>query len=320
MRLTSVVIHRDGSVELEHSPETALGLAKDDKIRWINVENASHDELVALFDLLGEEGEIIANQITAEDCMDWSEQERFYIAVLAAPVDWMVNETWFHLVIIPRAIVCVHAQQNPELQDFIQRRWLDRPGPDGTMAGVLFHVFQSHAEEDGLGFIRIRHQVEEYAQKMLNDDESVSVDHLEELMTRCHHLSSAHLEWQLFLRTIEFTKSRVIDISDHLTVFQHGAATLGSAIQRIQHLQKRQGELMQQHALDQQEETDTRIRILTIISAVFLPLTLIAGIYGMNFDNMPELHISYAYYLVLLGMALLALGMFGYFIWKGWIK
>jgi magnesium transporter len=59
---------------------------------------------------------------------------------------------------------------------------------------------------------------------------------------------------------------------------------------------------------------------LTIISAVFLPLTLISGIYGMNFDNMPELHIDYFYFIVLAAMGVLAFCMFGFLLWKGWFK
>ena len=40
------------------------------------------------------------------------------------------------------------------------------------------------------------------------------------------------------------------------------------------------------------------MKVLTIFSAIMLPLTFIAGVYGMNFDNMPELHWQYGYYMV----------------------
>jgi len=63
-----------------------------------------------------------------------------------------------------------------------------------------------------------------------------------------------------------------------------------------------------------------RVRVLTILSAVFLPLTLLAGIYGMNFEYMPELGRHYAYFFVLGGMALVAATMLAFFYFKGWFR
>lgn len=69
------------------------------------------------------------------------------------------------------------------------------------------------------------------------------------------------------------------------------------------------------------------MRVLTIISTVFIPLTFIAGIYGMNFDydegrkpwNMPELHWEYGYPASLLAMLVTTLGMLVFFFRRGWI-
>jgi magnesium transporter len=61
------------------------------------------------------------------------------------------------------------------------------------------------------------------------------------------------------------------------------------------------------------------IRTLTVIATVVLPLTLISGIYGMNFDVMPELRSPYGYYFALGLMAAVGGGMIGYFKIKKWI-
>jgi magnesium transporter len=66
------------------------------------------------------------------------------------------------------------------------------------------------------------------------------------------------------------------------------------------------------------------MKILTIIATIFIPLTFIAGVYGMNFDpqaspwNMPELQWYWGYPAVIGFMLALALGFLGFFRWKGW--
>jgi len=61
------------------------------------------------------------------------------------------------------------------------------------------------------------------------------------------------------------------------------------------------------------------MKVLTIFSAVMLPLTFIAGVYGMNFDNMPELHSTYGYYGVWIIMLVVAVAMLFFFRRRGWI-
>jgi magnesium transporter len=61
------------------------------------------------------------------------------------------------------------------------------------------------------------------------------------------------------------------------------------------------------------------MKVLTIIATIFIPLTFLAGIYGMNFEFMPELKWHYSYPILLIGMALIGLGMFIFFRKKGWL-
>ncbi|MBK6993417.1 MAG: hypothetical protein IPH31_00285 [Lewinellaceae bacterium] len=58
---------------------------------------------------------------------------------------------------------------------------------------------------------------------------------------------------------------------------------------------------------------NTVMRLLTVISTIFIPLTFIVGIYGMNFDYLPELHWHYGYFIVLGIMFCLMIGMLIYF-------
>ena len=60
------------------------------------------------------------------------------------------------------------------------------------------------------------------------------------------------------------------------------------------------------------------MKTLTIVSAIFIPLTFIVGIYGMNFDNMPELRREYGYHTVMAIMFLIGIGMIVYFKKRRW--
>ena len=60
------------------------------------------------------------------------------------------------------------------------------------------------------------------------------------------------------------------------------------------------------------------MQVLTLVSVIFLPLTLITGIYGMNFAYMPELKWHYSYFVVLSVMLLIAVGFVIYFKKKKW--
>ena len=61
------------------------------------------------------------------------------------------------------------------------------------------------------------------------------------------------------------------------------------------------------------------MKVLTIIATIFIPLTFIAGIYGMNFTNMPELQYKYGYYVVWIVMLVVLIGMLIYFKRKKWL-
>ncbi len=65
--------------------------------------------------------------------------------------------------------------------------------------------------------------------------------------------------------------------------------------------------------------TNEIMRVLTIMASIFIPLTFLAGIYGMNFQHMPELNVWWSYPLVLGLMIGVALGMTMYFRRRGWI-
>jgi magnesium transporter len=67
------------------------------------------------------------------------------------------------------------------------------------------------------------------------------------------------------------------------------------------------------------EKANEVMKVLTVFSAIVLPMSLLAGIYGMNFENMPELGWKWAYFSLLALMATLGLGLWAYFARRGFV-
>ncbi|KPK49200.1 MAG: hypothetical protein AMS22_14045 [Thiotrichales bacterium SG8_50] len=109
------------------------------------------------------------------------------------------------------------------------------------------------------------------------------------------------------------------EIDDHLSV---RLTDLLEHIRRVSEFsvnqQREIDSLVQLHFSAVAHRTNEIVRVLTLISAIFLPLTLVAGIFGMNFQNMPELKTEYGYFFALGGMFTLAAGLLIYFRIKHW--
>jgi magnesium transporter len=78
--------------------------------------------------------------------------------------------------------------------------------------------------------------------------------------------------------------------------------------------------LLSMHVALASHRTNEVMRVLTIFSAFFLPLTFIVGVYGMNFDFMPELHTRWAYPAVLGFMTAVSGVIYIWFRRRGWLK
>ncbi|MET0357142.1 MAG: magnesium transporter CorA family protein [Cellvibrio sp.] len=78
------------------------------------------------------------------------------------------------------------------------------------------------------------------------------------------------------------------------------------------------GDLINGYLSISSHQLNNTMKVLTVITAIFVPLTFIVGVYGMNFDNMPELHWQYGYYFVWAFMLTFSCAA-GIFAYKKWL-
>jgi magnesium transporter len=77
--------------------------------------------------------------------------------------------------------------------------------------------------------------------------------------------------------------------------------------------------LVDLHLSSQSNRMNEVMQVLTLIATIFIPLTFIVGVYGMNFDDMPELHLRWGYPAVMAFMAVIGVGLALWFRHKGWL-
>ncbi|MBP6385556.1 MAG: magnesium/cobalt transporter CorA [Pseudarcicella sp.] len=99
------------------------------------------------------------------------------------------------------------------------------------------------------------------------------------------------------------------DVQDHIT----------QVLETLDSQREITASLLELYLAQASNKMNNVMKVLTVISVIFMPLTFLAGIYGMNFDNMPELHWQNGYFYLLGLMAVLGMGMMVYFKNKKWI-
>ncbi|MBN2510185.1 MAG: magnesium/cobalt transporter CorA [Spirochaetales bacterium] len=120
------------------------------------------------------------------------------------------------------------------------------------------------------------------------------------------------------LTKLKNTESNILD--DSLGIFyadllDHGLRLLNDLDSINDHLTM----ITELHMSHLSNETNKVMKVLTIIASIFIPLSFIAGVYGMNFSHMPGLAWKFGYAFALGIMVLTAAGMILYFKWKKWL-
>ena len=115
------------------------------------------------------------------------------------------------------------------------------------------------------------------------------------------------------LQSLSTTDKAFFKLADARDFINCALANLKSAERTLDWLDRRISDLRSGFQMNAQDQTNRRLNLLTIITAIFTPLSLLAGIWGMNFETMPELKFPYAYPIAIGLMVVIGVGMFRYF-------
>lgn len=118
----------------------------------------------------------------------------------------------------------------------------------------------------------------------------------------------------------EFGRSESNLIQPSTAVFIRDLNDLGTqAVEEMDTYREMLKDQMEIHTASAGNRLNEIMKFLTVFSAIFIPLSFLAGVYGTNFTYIPELHFRYSYYIFLGVLALIALGMVLLFKRKKWL-
>ena len=203
---------------------------------------------------------------------------------------------------------------NNYLQNFIKSS-----GQEITAESFLFSLVYEILSEYGKMILNYREGIEKFAIHLDQQTESLSP---QMLLTSKSQLSEFSRVLERLFYTLSFPPTKgILDAkSSYRDSFDYLLRVTTLLNTSIQQTEDRLESLNDHYQLLLQNKANKRLNLLTIVQAIFVPLTLVVGIYGMNFKFMPELNYHNAYFISLGGMLLFIVISIFFFYRKGWFK
>ena len=164
----------------------------------------------------------------------------------------------------------------------------------------------------------IRESILALEDRMDRDPDSVEADEIMDLRSELLTLETAINDILPSLKSLSVIDKPFFKIVGAQEYMNSALANMLAAHDSINRLDDRISKLISSFQMYGQDKTNRRLGLLTVLSAIFMPITLLAGIWGMNFQNMPELNFSFSYPIALGLMSTIGVGLFFFFRKKGW--
>ncbi len=305
---------------VEVPPEAGSPAWFEDPVhRWLDIEAPGDEELDEYLEPLKIDTKLIRERVEPGSGASFEAFENLLLIRLPTQATLAdVDFTYITLLCLPTTLVTIHREPMPAIANLASRLTGRIRLKSTTTSALVYQIIARLVAENFFAFGACRQKQEALSKQMVADSKSVEPEDIFSLRRQITNIGDANEDHAFCVDVLQKLESTSFGVKDQLEHFKD----LDHSLERHQHamdrLEENVKDLHQQFLLAIQDRTGNRLKVLTILSAVFLPLTLIAGIYGMNFQNMPELGMRYAYYVILGFMAFVGIGMLVFFYKKGW--
>jgi len=213
------------------------------------------------------------------------------------------------LIIMNNTLITFQEMQGDAFDD-IRKRILENIG-DIRKAGIdylTYTIIDAIVDEYFLTINHLEEDIEGFEDRSAKTNDETFIDEIQETKKYLLQIKRAILPLKNCLNKI--SRQENFFQSDKLKPFlQDLSENINHAVITVENFREWLSSIMEQNLSIVSYQTNKIMKVLTVISTIFIPLTFIVGIYGMNFDYMPELGYGPAYFIVLGIMGLIAIVM-----------
>jgi magnesium transporter len=293
--------------------------ARGDAFRWIDVVAPNRATLAALTE------EFALPESAAEDCLDAHQLpkvercgDRVFIVLRlhVGPTNHTAASAYeltqsLAVLAGPNLVITIHRRDHGALAKL--RRAFATASDDVTAGDVLEEILREAVLTFDAPLNQLTEDLVAFEASLLSA--RVSERTLEQLFVRKRRASV--LAWML-LRTRE-SLLRAHTATDRIAPLHEARETLDALHFRARELTEHTDNLFNLQIAVASHRTNEVMRVLTVMSVIFMPLTFVAGVYGMNFDA-PEFHWRYGYAGVWLLIVAVFVGVLVWFRRSGWLR
>jgi Mg2+ and Co2+ transporter CorA len=219
----------------------------------------------------------------------------------------------------PTALITVEEEALPAIDRFIsQQAGVAQAGL--TPPGLFIEVLNAAVTGEGLMYLSLRRKFEALADAIEDNPLRVSPDALLAMRRQVGQLSLLWEEQSCGFMELQRHHPGIAPSDSSRELLHDLVSDADRGLKLLAQMESRLRDLRQHQLQCLQESTNRRLNMLAILSAMYLPPTLIAGIYGMNVQGIPVAKLSHGYLVVILFMATVVLGHFWFFYRRGWFK
>lgn len=306
---------------LQRLHETSLSSTwqQDTDHRWIDIEAATQEELKELLAPLN-----LDTAIT-DACLSHERSERFLSHVSALYLEVPTHLGWeeaekpyLAILCLKTTLITIHRDSSHTVEDIVRDLNAEIPLYARSVSALLYLLLVEIGKCNVDSALDVRREAEALDQACherleLLDPWKISM--LRRKVSHCLAVHDDHIYTAGMLQTVE---SEAFNVSQESPHFQQLLKLAELSGRLIDGAEARVASLQRDYEISVQNRVDSRLQFLTVLSAVFLPMTLITAIYGMNFNDLPAMGVPYGYIVVLALLTLSASVTGGYLYWRGW--